>query len=76
MHSQTVNNPAPGGGTMWINWSGVPGVTLPLQEGSQYGIRVQGYWTDGTIHFPDFIDSCGDATQRGLTRRSTARSRC
>ncbi len=59
-------------GSTSVNWSGIAGTSLPLQEGSTYTICGFGRWGDGTgVWFPDFQTSCGDADQRGLRASTT-----
>lgn len=49
-------------GTTSVNWAGIPGVTVPLKEGSTYTICGFGRWDDGTgLYFPDFSTSCASA---------------
>ena len=59
-------------GTTSVNWDGIRGTTIPLQEGSTYTICGFGRWDDGTgMYFPDFSTSCGDADRRGLRASTT-----
>lgn len=59
-------------GSTWVNWSGVAGVSTPLQEGSTYTICALGRWNDGTgTYWPDSLSSCGDASVRGLRASTT-----
>lgn len=49
-------------GTMSVNWSGIAGVSVPLQEGRTYTVCGFGRWKDaGGTYFPDFRTSCGAA---------------
>lgn len=59
-------------GSTSVNWTGIRGTSVPLQEGSTYTICGFGRWDDGTgMYFPDFSTSCGDADRRGLRASTT-----
>jgi hypothetical protein len=60
---------APTSGTTWANWSGV----RTLQEGSQYGICVQGEYSfpNDSLYFSDGPNSCSMGTMIGKRSYTT-----
>ncbi|MDA0182857.1 PKD domain-containing protein [Solirubrobacter phytolaccae] len=55
-------------GTTSVNWTGIPGVATPLQEGSTYGICGFGRWQDAYgMWYPDFQTSCANGKRTATT---------
>jgi hypothetical protein len=53
-------------GSTWVNWSGIPGTSIPLKEGSTYAVCAQGRFDDGSgMYFPDGPNSCSDGAMTG-----------